>query len=283
MVRSSICCLSLSLLLSACQSPDEAGYRKSYTAEERRELARRLVAGVGTRNQGTPAEQMLLREARRLDPHHAAVYQQLGDPYLYRGLVTAFPIYYGKAVQLDPLAWTGWRGYLYLYLYRDYGRALADFDATDIITPDVVDYPQSTSVDYMRGVCYLQLGRYYQAIEYFDRHIEREVEVVGPRYIAPETFLYRGIAYLGLADTVAALDSFAEGRALNPDNADLHYWLAKVHYERGDLALAQRYLSSAEAEFAARNFNRRFYGEAFYPLYEEDLVGLRRRVGAGGW
>ena len=198
MVRSSICCLSLlsfraptpkhaslllslslslllSLLLSlilslpSCTPSGDTRYRKTYTTEEQRQLARQLVAAVGTRNQGTPAEQMLLREARRLDPTNAAVYQQLGDPYLYRGLVTAFPNYYGKAVQLDPLAWTGWRGYLYLYNYRDYGRALADFDATDLITPGVVDYPQSTSVDYMRGVCYLRLGRYHRAIEYFPK------------------------------------------------------------------------------------------------------------------
>jgi tetratricopeptide (TPR) repeat protein len=270
--------LLLSLFLPSCSSPGEGRYRKVYTAVEQRELARHLAAAVGTRNQGTPAEQMLLREAQRLDPYNATVYQQLGDPYLYRGLVTAFPNYYGKAVELDPLAWTGWRGYLYLYVYRDYARALADFDATDTITPGVVDYPQSTSVDYMRGICYLQLGQYDRAIEYFDRHIDREIEVVGPRYIAPETFLYRGIAYLGQADTTAALASFAAGRELTPRNADLHYWSAKVHLEQGNLALAQRHLNRATAEFSARNYNRRFYGEPFYALYSEDLAELRDRI-----
>lgn len=270
--------LSCSLLLSSCTSPGETRYRKVYTAEQQRELARHLVAAVGTRNQGTPTEQILLREARQLDPYNATVYQQLGDPYLYRGLVTAFPNYYGKAVELDPLAWTGWRGYLYLYVYRDYERALADFDATDTITPGVVDYPQSTSVDYMRGICYLQLDRYDRAIEYFDRHIGRETEVVGARYIEPETFLYRGIAYLGLADTTAALDSFAEGRTLTPRNADLHYWLAKTHLDRGAIALAQRYLTRAEKDWADRFYNRRFNGEPFYALYAADLAALRDRI-----
>ena len=38
------------------------------------------------------------------------------------------------------------------YFYRDYKRALKDIEEYDALTPNFVDYPQWTSVNYMRGI-----------------------------------------------------------------------------------------------------------------------------------
>ncbi|MEL7220836.1 MAG: hypothetical protein AAGJ93_05920, partial [Bacteroidota bacterium] len=159
---------------SSCQRQEAVWYEKEFTSEEHKALSLNLLEGIGYYYQGSPASQMLLEEALAYDPNSAKIHREIGVPYLKRGIASAFPDYYGKAADLDPLGWTGWRGYLYLYFYRDYERAIADFNLTDTLTPNQVDYPQSISVDYMRGICYLMIDDYPSAIDYFDRHIAYE-------------------------------------------------------------------------------------------------------------
>lgn len=266
------------LAFSSCRRQRTHWYQKDFSPEERLALAKSLTEGIGNYYQGSPGYQLLLEEAKSYDPNSALVHREIGVPYLKRGIASAFPHYYGKAADLDPLGWTGWRGYLYLYFYRDYERALADFNRLDTITPDVVDYPQSVSVDFMRGICYLQLGDYERSLEYFDLHIEHETKVTGFKYISPITFLYRGINFLELRDTTAAITAFETGLELQDYNADLMYWLAKTHLQAGSTARARDYLKRAQAAFAAGDYNRRPYVEEFYQLYEVDLAKLAKEV-----
>lgn len=277
----SLLLLTVVMLLGACRQQRNDWYRKSFTPEEQLTLAKNMTEAIGNYYQGSPGCQMLLEEAKTFDPNNALVHREIGVPYLKRGIASAFPHYYGKAADLDPLGWTGWRGYLYLYFYRDYERALADFNRLDTITPGVVDYPQSVSVDFMRGICYLQLKQYNQSVSYFDEHIAYETGVTGFKYIAPETFLFRGIAYLGLKDTATALRSFETGLRIEDYNADLMYWLAKTYAQEGRTAEARNYLKKAQKAFANNDYNRRPYVEEFYQLYEADLLALEEELGGG--
>ena len=270
--------LFVSVLWISCQRSDYEYYSKTLTAEERQDMAQHLTDGIVNYYQGSPASQMLLEEALQYDPNHALAHREIGVPYLKRGIAAAFPHYYGKAADLDPLGWTGWRGYLYLYFYRDYERALVDFNALDTITPGVVDYPQSISVDFMRGVCYLQLDQYDQAIEYLDRHIAHEDSVAGANYVPPEAYLFRGISYWKKGEPTTAISSFNTGLALESYNADLQYWLAKVYAEQGERERARQYLAGAQSAFAKGDYNKRFYVEEFYQLYEEDLDALAAKL-----
>ena len=268
----------LLILFTSCGQQRQQWYKKSFTPEEQTTLAKTLADGIRNYDQGSPGSQLLLEEARALDPNNALVYREIGVPYLHRGIASAFPHYYSKAANLDPLGWTGWRGYLYLYFYHDYERALSDFNRLDTITPGVVDYPQSVSVDFMRGICYLQLGHYELAISYFDQHIEYETGITGFKYIDPETFLFRGIAYLSMGQPTAAIQSFETGLSLEDYNADLMYWLAKTHAQEGHTAQARNYLAQAQKAFAKKDYNRRRYVEEFYQLYETDLIALAEEL-----
>ncbi len=272
-------CLSVCLLgflASGClrQKPDL--YRRSFSPEEQRDLARRLEQSVHYNYyQGSPAEQMILREALRYDSSFADIHRELGVPYLKRGIAPGFWKYYARAADLDPLRWTGWRGYLFLYFYRDYERALDDFNALDTLTPDIVDYPQSQSVDFMRGICYLQLDQYEDAIRFFRKHIAHESELSGgAKYIEPQTFLFLGLAHLGQRDTLQAVQVFERGHELSPENADLLYWLARMDLAAGRREQARRRLEQAKRQLGEGYVNRRAYVEEFYQTYEADLEAL---------
>ena len=269
-------CLSMlvtALVLTDCQSPDTL-YRKIHTPEEQKKLAIQLIDGRGGYYQGAPGHQLILQEALSLDSTNADVWRELGVAYLKRGFASQFPHYYGKAADINPLSWQGWRGYLYLYFYRDYERALADFNATDILTPDIVDYPQSISVDYMRGICHLQLGAYQTSIDFFQKHIDYESKTVGWEYIEPITFLLKGIAAQKAGQSDLARAAFEEGNKLDPSNADLLYQLGKLHLQSGELGKAHQLLQQAKTQWLQGNFNQRPYVEEFYQTYLEDIEVL---------
>lgn len=267
--------IGLTSLISCQQQP--VLYQKSYTQKEKEKLAISLLDGLGNYYQGTPAQQFLIKEALQLNPNHAEVWREMGVPYLKRGFTAeAMSIYYPKAVELDPVGWQGWRGYLYLYFYRDYKNALADFDATDTLTPNFVDYPQSLSVDFMRGICYLKMGQYQQAINYFDQHIEYEKGTTGLEYIESKTFLYKGIAHLELMQKDQARAAFELGLTVDPTNADLLFWLAKLSKQVGDQTKAQELISAAKTQFLKGNYNHRPYVEEFFQTYLEDLEASKK-------
>jgi tetratricopeptide (TPR) repeat protein len=263
----------------SCQPPVElVYYEKTFSPEEQKTLATTLVQGISNYYQGSPAEQMLLREALAYDSTNAKVVREIGVPYLKRGIATAFPHYYGKAAELDPLGWTGWRGYLYLYFYRDYERAIQDFNATDVLTPNQVDYPQSLSVDYLRGIAYLMQKDYQRALRYLDKHIAYEAGITGIDYVSPKAFLFKALAQRGLDQRAAALATLEQGSEITPYNADLLFWQAKILEELGQVAAAYPFLERAEAAYAAKDYNRHFYVEEFYQLYPEDFEALARTL-----
>ncbi len=268
----------LFLLLVACQSDSIPLYEKEFSPKEKTALARTLKDGIFNYYQGSPAVQLLLQEAIELDPTYGTLYREAGVPYLKRGFASEYQYWYSQAVRYDPLGWQDWRGYLYLYFYRDYESAIADFNATDSLTPGIVDYPQSLSVHYLRGISYLMLQQYNHALDYFDQHIAYETKQSGFDYIDSKTFLFRGLANLGLQQPRQAMKDFITGLELNPDNANLLYQMAKLHKAAGKKQQALQYLADAQLQFAKGNHNTRSYVEEFYQLYESDLKELAESI-----
>lgn len=261
----------LGLALTACQQQPPL-YKKPIPDARRPELSRQLLNGCRFHYQGTVGETLLLQEALRYGPEEAAPYRELGAPAVKRGLAKDFYRHYAKAVAYDPVEWQGWRGYLYLYFYRDYERALIDFQTLDTLTPGFVDYPQSTSILFMSGICYLQMEQYGQAIDYFDRHIAEELKTVEEAYISTETFLFKGIAESRQLGWEAAKATFERGlRNADSKSADLWYWLSKAELQLGQRTAAKEAADSAQLQFERGYYHDRPYVEEFYQTYQAQL------------
>ena len=274
-------CLSLLIVCSlvSCQLGGDY-YKKEFTKEEQLELAEKLLKGLGYRNyyQGSVGEQMLLEEAGFYNNEHAEVWRERGIPYLKRGIASGYFPNYEKCVYYDSLGWQGWRGYVLLYFYRDYERALKDFNELDILTPDFVDHPQGTSIDYMRGICHFGLEQYQEAINYLDKHLESESKGVGYEYVYTVTFILKGLAHKKLGDLDKAQRIFELGIANHEQNADLKYQLAKLLYEKDERQKALEWLMKARADFKEGYFNSRNYVEEFQQVYLVDIDDLEKKV-----
>lgn len=269
--------ISILGLVISCTRPTDF-YKKDFTKAEQKELAEQLIGGRGFYYQGSEGELLILQESFNYDSTNGTIWREFGVPYLKRGFASEWRNYYDKAVEIDPLNWAGWMGYLHLYFYRDYENAIKNFDHTDELTPGIVDYPQSMSVDYMRGICYLKLDKYKEALAYFNKHIEYEKNSTGIEYIGSHTHLYKGITLMRMNQFDKATEAFELGLAYNKDNSDLMFWLSKLKHRNGEHVLALTMIRKAIIQFEKGHFNSRPYTEDFFQTYLLDLEDWQSRL-----
>ncbi|AXG69162.1 tetratricopeptide repeat protein [Kordia sp. SMS9] len=215
--------------------------------------------------------------AVELDPTHAESWRELSIPFLKRGMPHLWKKYIDKAVELDPIAWQGYRGYNYLWFYRDYKSAIADFDATDTLTPNFIDNPQGHSVDYWRGIAYLGLKDYKNSIAYFDKHIQKEIDESGEDWVEHEAFLYRGIAHYEAGNDEKALKDLNTLLKYNADFADPKYYKAAIIAKK-DTKAALQILEEAIQDFQNGYTDKRPYVETIRQLYLEDYTNLQAKL-----
>ena len=186
-------------MLSSCTKQDII-YKKQYTEEEKKNLSETLFNGAGNNlyYQGSVGERMIINEGVKHNHHYAKGQRELGVPYLKRGFAAEAFQHYAKASKSDPEEWLGNKAYCWLYFYRDYELVLQEIEEYDPLTPGFVDYPQSTSVNYMRGISHFHLGHYDEAIHYLDLHLNKELADVGAPYIESVPYIALGLSYHNL-------------------------------------------------------------------------------------
>ncbi|WP_299311604.1 tetratricopeptide repeat protein [uncultured Aquimarina sp.] len=274
-------CLSIfcaALLMSSCSQQPQL-YKKEFDETESKKYAKQFIEGLkGPTYQGSPEEHFLIEEAKIFDPTFSDIYREMGASRVKRGVNTEAMKKYAKAVSLDPESWQGYRGYLYLYFYRDYDNAIKDFDELDALTPNFVDYPQSENIDFMRGIAYMMKKDYPRAQEYFKKFFEHESKSGDLNYIESRAFMYYGITYFETGDLEKALEKFDLGIKHNK-NADLFYWKAKtmkaLHRKQSGII---KYLEISK-ELLSQGYNsRRPYVEEFYQTYIEDIEELGNSI-----
>ncbi len=228
--------------------------------------------------QGSPESMTRIEKAIALDTTYAEAIRELSVAYLKRGMPHKWKPQFDKAVKHDAKTWQPWRGYLYLMFYRDYKKAIADFNASDTLTPNFIDHPQGHSVDYWRGIAYLGLKDYKNSIAYWDKHIQKETEDTGEDWVEINAFLYRGIAYYESGNKTQALFNFDKVVHYFKQSADAKYYKAKLSLEAGDKQSALDFIESAMIDFKAGFYNNRDYVEALRQIYWEDLTGLKQAI-----
>lgn len=271
----------LFLIIVGCNSHLE----KEPSKGERKELGRQLwdqenaKHGFNGRFQGTPMAFTLLNKILSLDPENCDALREVSVPYLKRGLPHVWKPLFDKAVACDPVTWQPWRGYLYLWFYRDYEKAIADFDASDVLTPDFIDSPQGHSVDYWRGIAYLGNGDYEKSISYFQKHLSHETKEFGEEWVEPQTFLYMGISYFEDGRPEDALTCIEKYISYCDDHtADGHYYKALISRELTQKKQALQSAEKAVEYYEKGYYNSRPYVEEMRQVYLPQIRQLRASI-----
>ena len=220
-----------------------------------------------------------IKRATEIDSTYDEAVRELSVAYLKRGLPHKWKPQINKAVNCTPSIWQGYRGYNYLWFYRDYKKAIADFDATDTLTPNFIDAPQGHSVDYWRGICYLGLKDYENSIAYFDKYINTEIEESGEDWVEVTAFLYRGIAYFETQQYEEALLNFNKQLQYSRDlSADAKYYKSQIFKFQNKIQEAKTQIDEAINDYEIGYYNNRPYVETLRQIYPEDLQNLKEEL-----
>ena len=220
----------------------------------------------------------LLEKAIRINPSNDLAHYELSIPYLYNGLYEKWNEHISRAIELNPQAWQGWRGYYKLFYLKDYGGAIGDLDATDTLTVDQTDYAQNMSVDFLRGLCYLGLNNFEKAREYLELYIRKEKESVGERYIDENAFLYLGIMEYKQENYEGAIQHFARATLYEDGLADVYFHKAKALIKLNKSEEASQQLNIAYEKFEEGKFLRGYMYEMPEQIYHSNLLRLEAEL-----
>ncbi|WP_430907237.1 tetratricopeptide repeat protein [Maribacter sp. 2-571] len=269
-------CLSIGLVVWVVSCGENSTVKTA--AVQDKALAEQVYEEGSHLLQGSPESMTRIEKAIALDTTYAEAIRELSVAYLKRGMPHKWKPIFDKAVEHDAATWQPWRGYLYLWFYRDYKKAIADFNASDTLTPNFIDQPQGHSVDYWRGIAYLGLKDYNSSIAYWNRHIQKETAETGEDWVEINAFLYRGIAHYESGDTQKALLDFDKVIGLFKQSADAKYYKAKVLFEREDYDAAEALVNDAITDYNGGFYNQRNYVETLRQLYPVDLKTLKESI-----
>lgn len=254
---------------------------ENLSPEERKALSYKVFKEDEHMGQGSPMSMSRIERAIKIDPNNCDAVRELSVAMLKRGLIDEWKPTFDKAIACNPKIWTPWRGYLHLQFYRDYDKAIADFDASDTLTPDFIDAPQGQSVDYWRGIAYLGKKDYIKSIEYFSKYIDATTRETGEDWAEPTAFLYKAIANFesgNLEESELAIDKFL---FYNKDKtAEGHYYKARIALKNDDCTTAKARLDLAYINYKEDNLFRHPYTEVLRQLYIQDLDALKLNVEA---
>jgi len=271
-------CLSAILLFCLFSCEERA---EDLTPAERRTLSQKIFNEGSFLPQGSPESMSRIERAIAADSTNCDAVRELSVAMLKRGLIDDWKPTFDRAIACNPKIWTPWRGYLYLQFYRDYDKAIADFDASDTLTPDFIDAPQGQSVDYWRGIAYLGKKNYIKSIEYFSKYIDATTRETGEDWAEPTAFLYKAIANFesgNLEESELAIDKFL---FYNKDKtAEGHYYKARIALKNDDCTTAKTRLDLAYINYKEDNLFRHPYTEVLRQLYIQDLDALKLNVEA---
>ncbi|WP_442264746.1 tetratricopeptide repeat protein [Tenacibaculum sp. ZS6-P6] len=246
---------------------------------EQRVLAEKVFKEGAHLYQGSPKSMTRIQKAIEIDPTYAEAVREMSVAYLKRGIPHLWKKHMDKAVALNPEVWQGYRGYCYLWFYRDYKKAIADFNASNALNPSFTDAPQGHSVHYWRGIAYLGLEDYKNSLKYFDKYIKEEIEKFGTSSIEVTTYLYKGIVYYEMNDFEKAKENF-ELLLKNSYGvyADGKYYLALILKKEGKIEEAKKMAISGLKDFNDGYVNQRPYVESMKELYLEDYQQLINEI-----
>ena len=230
--------------------------------------------------QGSAKTMKLIDEIIKLNPGHCDALRERSIPYLKRGMPQEWKKYMDQAVACDSSRWIGWRVHHYLYFYRDYAKAIADFDATDTLTPNFIDAPQGHSVDFWRGHAYYGAKNYEKSIYYYQKHVAHVTQKFGEDWVESQAFLNLDIAHYENKSTDSMpyyLDKVLH--YYQDKSADTKYYFALYHSSKGDTLKALNHLEKGIEDFLAGYYKRRpNYNEEIRQIYVEQLTALEKEL-----
>jgi tetratricopeptide (TPR) repeat protein len=176
-----------------------------------------------------------------------------------------------KAIQLNPEEGTAYYGWVLLYYYRDYEKALTVLEQHDTYTPNFSDAPMGEDIHYLKGLCHMQMQRYKKALEEFNTYITNLATTHGEDFVDVYTFVQKGRCLTQIGEFDEAIKSYQKAIRYYENCTEAYYFMGLTH------------LQMKEPDSACRNFNTALnliqkghksadtYVEYFHEIYPQQI------------
>ncbi|HAP60551.1 MAG TPA: hypothetical protein DCR93_13990 [Cytophagales bacterium] len=242
------------------------GYYRSMEPRERAEFWYQYRKG---RLQGDTQRQWFMGQAIKADPTFAQAYMQKSIAHTKRGDFATGMLLLNQAVDLEPVTYLGYRGYVKLYMLHDYKGALADYHRLDSLTPSFRDAPWSEDIYHVIGLAYMQLGDDANAMKYLD--LADDPEAMG--WVDDQVYLYRGMVQVRQGNYAVAITEFKKSIEAN-HFSDQYFHLAQAYFQVDSLPQGCTMLAEGQAQMAAGYVRSNAYYELPGQVYSSDFQEL---------
>lgn len=224
--------------------------------------------------QGAAYSQQMFDKAIDLCPTFDHAWFEKSVPYLKRGQFVEWKKLIDKAVELNPLAHLGYRGWCRYQFLRDYKGAIADLERLDSLTAFDIGY--SVNGDYhlkiALAICYKEDGQVQKGISVIENYKKSKEYVRGPY-----EDLHLGVMKYLIKDYEGATMAFNRQIAYNDFQAENYYYLALIAEElRNEEAFVSN-LQKAKAYYQAGKHLRDPYTHHADRVFLEEIELLLKK------
>ena len=176
-----------------------------------------------------------------------------------------------EGMKLDPETVSRYYGWLLLYYYRDYEKALKILELHDAFTPDFNDAPMGEDIHYLKGLAHFQLKNYEKANTEFDTYISHLGNTHGEDFVDVYTFVQKGRSLAQLNRKEEALAAYDKAILYAPSCTEAFYFKGLLLAEMGQIDSACIQLNTAKTLMAKGSKSSDNYVEYFHEIYWQDI------------
>lgn len=179
--------------------------------------------------------------------------------------------YLDKASELEPKEVDGYYGWLLLYYYRDYEKALFHLNRYDLFTPDFDDSVGDDNILYVKALCYKELGQYYKALELFDNAIKSELKEHDESWISHQIYFQKARTLHLLGEHKKAIEYYDKTIKLWDKSGESYYYKGLAQIEINDSLVGRENLNIA-LDLVTKGYKTSdSYVELFDEVYQMEI------------
>lgn len=226
--------------------------------------------------QGQKYSQIAFDKAIELCPNFDYAYREKSVPYLKRGDFITWKLLIDKAVDINPKANLGYRGWCQFQFLRNYNFAIEDIENFEkLIGEDNIGSSQNGNynLEIVKALCYKGIGDKKKAIQIIKRQLKK-------KSYSPMLFDYYhlGVLYYELNYSDKAKEYFEKQIKNNDYYAEPYYYLSLIYWKFNNKIEAKKMIEKALNYYSNNKYMRDPYTSIFDKVYEKEMKILQKNL-----
>lgn len=239
-----------------------------------------IVSSLLYQGSNTAGKEFSTHTEMMLDSISADIYHGLSVQHLKNGNYTESYKYMSEAVKLDPRENAGYFGWVLLYYYRDYPKALEYLNMYDDFTPNFSDFPVGENIHYLKGLAFMKMNQLDSALTEFNGYIKEENDAGAADFIDVAVFIHRGRILAQRNQYSEAIKSCKKAIEVNSKCLEAYYFVAESQANNNEFELALKNIDVAESLYRSNLKASDIYVELFHEIFLEDIIELKKHINA---